>query len=108
MNTPTQQDLELLAKELSTTVPLVSLERSTLGGEANASIHVLIALEPKETWRNGIMHNSQYARIAIHYYNVEMYTNTSNIKKMRSFQPKDINQVLTKIKKWITLAKEGI
>lgn len=46
--------------------PYVRAHVSTLGGEDRASVLVTVSLDPKETWSNGILENSRYAKLAFH------------------------------------------
>lgn len=46
--------------------PYVNPTVSTLGGEQNVSIMMTVSADPKESWSNGILHNSRYGMFAIH------------------------------------------
>lgn len=46
--------------------PYVNTQVSTLGGEQNVTIMMTISTDPKESWSNGILHNSRYGMFAIH------------------------------------------
>lgn len=46
--------------------PLVNAQKSTLGGADRVSIMILVALDPKAEWQNGILENSRYMRLHLH------------------------------------------
>lgn len=41
----------------------VGVSKSTLGGDKHVALLILVALDPKSTWKNGILENSRYFRL---------------------------------------------
>lgn len=62
-----KNEAQHLADTINTwSFPYVVAYVSTLGGEERSSVMVTVALEPRSSWRNGIMENSRYAKLAFH------------------------------------------
>ena len=102
----TNEDLEFFKSNLSGKVPHFSVSRSTLGGEATASVMMLLCFDAKETWSNGIMENSRYMRIhVVHSGKQEHFGGSCGIK-MRGFTSLDRSKVLAKILAHIAKVKE--
>jgi hypothetical protein len=95
----TTQDQETL-QILLTGAPLIKVQRSTLGGEQNASLMILVVLDDKSTWTNGILENSRYARFSIHKDRLESFSNSTKVK-FRSCKIKSIDHAAQKINNWI-------
>ncbi len=47
-------------------LPYVKAYVSSLGGEERSSVMVTVSLDPRDTWTNGILENSRYAKFAFH------------------------------------------
>jgi hypothetical protein len=68
---------------------------STLGGIDNVSIIIHISLDKKETWQNGIFHNSRYYIIHIDKNGtVENFSCNYILKKMRKKTVKTLQEAL--------------
>lgn len=95
----TTQDQETL-QNLITGAPLIKVQRSTLGGEQNASLMILVVLDDKSTWTNGIMENARYARFSIHKDRIESFSNSTGLH-FRAGKIKSIEHAAQKINYWI-------
>lgn len=87
--------------------PIVRAQMSGLGGESNVSILVLIALQPKEEWTNGILENSKYGRF--HLLNdgvLYMFSGgpSTGVAKFRKTRVANVEQVVDKLNKWVALS----
>lgn len=101
MNT-TQDQANL--QNLLTGAPIIQVQRSTLGGENRASLMILVVLDEKSTWTNGIMENSRYSRFSIHADRLESFSGSTGVK-FRSTKIKNIEHAAQKINEWIAKAK---
>ena len=99
MFTPSIQDKDKLVELLEEIFPYYYVERSTLGGEENASLIVKVSLDPKEQWINGIYHNSRYAMFHIGEGKVELFSQ-SKTEKFRKCNAKSIEEAANKIIAW--------
>jgi hypothetical protein len=99
MFTPSVQDKDKLVELLEEIFPYYFIERSTLGGEENASLIVKVSLDPKEQWINGIYHNSRYAMFHIGAGKIEQF-NRSETEKFRKCNAKSIEEAANKIIAW--------
>jgi hypothetical protein len=78
-------------------VPRKSTEVSTLGGVDNVSIILKLSLDPKESWQNGILHNSRYGMFHIcNTGKVECFSGES-FRGFRSSTAKTFAHVILKI-----------
>lgn len=104
----TQQDADTIKQLLR--AEEVSVQFSTLGGAHNASIMILVCLEPRTTWSNGILQNSKYARFALHSREnrVELFSGGLRTLKFRKAQIKTVEDAAAKIQKWIDAAMEQV
>jgi hypothetical protein len=91
MFTPSVEDKVKLVELLDGIFPYYYVERSTLGGEENASIIVKVSLDPKEQWINGIYHNSRYAMFHIGAGKIEQFSR-SKTEKFRKCNSKSIEE----------------
>lgn len=84
--------------------PLVKASFSTLGGEDKVSILVLVALQPREEWTNGILENSDHFRLhldrdgTVEQFGLGFRLN----KKFRKRQVKSIEDLISKVNEYIT------
>lgn len=96
-----ENDVDILQKGIE--APYVKVQHSTLGGDINVSILITVSLDDKKEWRYGILQNSRY--FMMHLYNngtLELFSaNTSRQLKFRKTKVKSIEEVLTKINKYI-------
>lgn len=82
--------------------PYIGVQYSTLGGDANVSILIVVSLDPKETWSNGYIENTRYFRL--HLDNdgtLEMFTVSKLPLKLRKSKNKSIDEVINRINKYI-------
>jgi hypothetical protein len=76
--------------------PFVSCSISTLGGRENISCILTISTEAKETWANGILENSQYARVHISKNGIVEHFSGWKLK-LRKFTGKNLDNIIEKI-----------
>ena len=83
--------------------PYIQTDISTLGGKENASVMMTVSLDPKESWNNGIMENSRYAKFMIERDGrIEAFTQSYKLaNKFRSAKVKSISDAITKINNWV-------
>jgi hypothetical protein len=75
---------------------------STLGGKENISILIQLSLDKKETWNNGILHNSRYYFFHIHNNGIiENFANSYKVKHIRKKTVKTLQQAIDYINKSI-------
>ena len=96
---PTVADRDTLAASLKATFPASSVERSTLGGEQNASLIVKVSLDPKEEWINGIFHNSRYAMFSIGGGKIEMFSYSKTVK-FRKANASNVEEAISRLRAW--------
>jgi len=86
--------------------PVVSVQVSTLGGAKNVSILLMVSLDEKKDWHNGILENSRYTRF--HFYNngkLEQFSGGHGwAKKFRKVQVKSAAEAVAKINQYIKTA----
>jgi len=83
--------------------PIVNATYSTLGGKQNVSILILISLDEKKDWPNGILENSRYTRLhLLNNHVLEQFTISAGFKKkLRKSRPKTIDAVIKKINTYL-------
>lgn len=70
-------------------IPFVNVQYSNLGGNKNASLIVKISLDSKETWINGIYHNSRYSMFHVTWnrdkekFTIEQFSRHFNLLNFR-------------------------
>lgn len=74
--------------------PYVNVAYSTLGGKDRVTILLIISLDKRETWKNGIIENTNYTRLSLNR-NGEVHSFSGF--KVRKFRAKSIPEVITKI-----------
>jgi len=88
------------ANQLNTQIkaPFVKTQISTLGGNENISVLLLIAMDKKENWNYGILENSKYARFHISNKGViERFRSNKFKNKFRKIRVKNVQQAIDKI-----------
>jgi len=84
--------------------PVVGVQVSRLGGEKNVSILIVVSLQDKKDWKNGILENSPYMRF--HLYNngrLEQFAGgVRGNKPMRRTVAKSPEDAVAKINKYIS------
>ena len=96
---PTATDRDTLAASLKATFPVSSVNRSTLGGEQNASLIVKVSLDPKEEWINGIFHNSRYAMFSVGGGKIEMFS-YNKTAKFRKANASSVEEAISRLRVW--------
>ena len=89
--------------------PVVKTTYSTLGGSENVSILILISIDEKKDWPNGMLENSRYTRLYLERNHVlEQFTNGRCFaqKKLRKSRPKTIKDVIKKLNTYIKLVEK--
>ena len=96
------QEAQQLAEAIKMGVhaPVVRAQVSTMGGSHRPSVMVLISLDPRESWANGILENSRYARFAIHWpeKKIEQFVG----RGFRKAAFKDATDAIQKLNRWAT------
>jgi len=96
---PTEADRDTLAAALKATFPVSFVDRSTLGGEQNASLIVKVSLDPEDEWINGIFHNSRYAMFSVGGGKIEMFS-YSKTAKFRKSNASSIEEAISRLRAW--------
>lgn len=93
---------ELLKTRIN--APYVSASISTLGGKERVSILFTVAIDPRETWANGILENSRYMKFDLENNGVlEHFSgNFGNGIKFRKCRLKSIDDVINKLNDFIS------
>lgn len=97
-----------LQERLNGIAPVVKVGNMSLGSK---SFHVLISLDPRDAWANGILENSRYIRMAINPLEIgfqiehfsgsfTMIRNDKNLK-FRKQKAKNLDEVADRIKKYV-------
>jgi len=105
---------QVLAQRMSKEIraPYVEPSVSTLGGKHRPSVMLRVSLDPRNTWANGIYHNSRGAMWHVHYDGVleqhyySMYPEPRpyKVKAMRKTKFKTHDEAIKKINDWIAKA----
>ena len=72
-------------------VKYVMTDRSTLGGEDNASIFIRISLDERSEWINTIFHNSRFAIFSLNGNKLELIAKHHEMPKFRKATIKNEN-----------------
>lgn len=90
--------------------PVVSVQKSVLGGPQNVAILISISLDPKNTWENGIFHNSRYMMFHISNDGVVVQHNRAHTipEKFRKVRVQSIGDAVAKINKYISTVKKPV
>ena len=97
----TQADADKLLSLLRDEAPVVRVHLSTLGGSDKASLMILISLDEQSTWRNGILENSRYKRLAMHHDGKIEQFSGYGCAPFRKCPAKSIEHAASKILDWI-------
>jgi hypothetical protein len=86
--------------------PYVNTQVSTLGGVSNASAMIRGSLDPKHSWNNGILHNSQYFMISVGCDGeADMFARSFRLPKMRKFRATSLPDAVARINKYLASVK---
>lgn len=110
MNTPRTKD-EVNAILEGINAPYKGGHLSTLGGAERASILLVVSLDAKETWQNGILENSNYLRL--HFLSdgeLAMFSGylPKGVKNFRKTKAKDVGEAIAKINKFLDKVRESL
>jgi hypothetical protein len=97
----TTTDVDALCDNLLGMFPWVHVDRSTLGGEARASLFIKVSLDPKETWQGGIVENSRWALFGVQGGKLYMIAGSyDRIPKFRKVDAKSVTNIINKLMTW--------
>ena len=85
--------------------PYVSARKSTLGGDENVSVMLVVSLDPRESWLNGILQNSRYFHMSIDRNGTINRFGGYGVPKFRKSRAKSVADVVARINKYIAEAK---
>lgn len=104
----TIQDAQKLQDELKTKGEAVIISRSTLGGEHNASLSILIQFDKAETWSNKIWRNGKYAQFMIHSGEDKLTLLTQNqAHAYRKTKIKSVEELIVRLQNYINQVEGG-
>ena len=87
----------------ATKFPHIHIDESTLG--PHTSTFFKVSADPKDTWQNGIFHNSRYGIFHLHsergVMKLELTSKGLNTSKFRKCKCADEIEALEKIAKWM-------
>jgi hypothetical protein len=97
----TAQDATVVSENLQGVFPWIHVDRSTLGGEARASLFIKVSLDPKETWQGGIVENSRWALFGVQGGKLYMIAGSyDRIPKFRKVDAKSVTNIINKLMTW--------
>jgi hypothetical protein len=94
-----------LLKEGLSDFPYVAGQVSTLGGPERASVLLVVSLQPKSEWKNGILENSDYARFHLSMDGTLEHFSGHGLGKMRKTKFKSAGEAAKKIRAFLTARK---
>ena len=99
------QDSQEIVNRLKSEIncPFVSARISTLGGEENVAIMLLVSKDSKENWPNNIMENSTYKRFSIDNNGTTENFVSDRMKKTRKFTAKSVDDLIIRLNKAMIL-----
>ena len=100
---------QVLAKRMQSEIkaPYVEPSVSTLGGKHRPSVMLRVSLDPRNTWANGIYHNSRGAGFDIDYtgsieqHYLTLHPEPRPWSKFRKARYKTHDEAIKKINDWI-------
>lgn len=108
----TKEEAAAILEGLRGLIPYASAHVSALGGTDRASILFVISFEPRDQWQNGYLENSTYRRFHwLHDGTLDdfaWYNRNKNAPKFRKTKAADVDQVLSKIGKFISDTKKQV
>jgi len=90
--------------------PYVKVNYSDLGGAIHVSIYILVSLDDKKDWYNGILENSRYFRMSLSNDGIlQLFSGSHLLRsyKFRKTKVKSVDDAITKINNYIQLASKG-
>ncbi len=102
----TQEEREKASRYMRENInaPYVSAKVSILGGAHRASVMIVLSLDKKETWANGILQNSRYLMFRLERDGeLENFQKDYKIKakRMRKTKAKSLGDAVVKINKYL-------
>jgi len=103
----TVDNADVVVKQIENGIkaPIVKASVSTLGGVNNISILMVISLDERKDWANGILENSRYIRLHLNAKDhvLEQFSGSlgMGVKSLRKSRPKTIDAVVKKINTYI-------
>lgn len=99
----TVESADILLAELKRQInaPYVGGYKSTLGGAHRVSLLLVVSLDPRETWQNGILENSRYTKLSIYVDGTIEDISGHGMTRFRKSRAKSFDDVINKINKWI-------
>ena len=79
--------------------PYINTETTTLAN--HTSTFIKVSADTKETWINGIFHNSRYGIFCLSDNKLELISKGLNTTKFRKCKCNDKETALTKISQWM-------
>ena len=98
---------ELLRKVKSEIkAPVVGAQISTLGGADRATIMLVVSLDPKDEWSNGILENSRYFRMSLERDGkLKLFSGGHGMKTFRRRRVKSVDDAIKAINQYIQQEK---
>lgn len=88
--------------------PFKQVSKSTLGGVERTSIMIKLSLDPKESWNNGILHNSRYCMFAYNIDGVlELFSGGYKMPKFRKVRVKSPADAVAKINAYLKAVEDN-
>ena len=102
-----KEEFKKMAKELEGKIkaPYVNVSISTLGGKGKYSMMLTFSIDAKEDWSNKILENSRYAKMSLDIDGTLEHFSGKGIGKFRKAKAKSMDDVATKLNKFISDAK---
>jgi 3-deoxy-D-arabino-heptulosonate 7-phosphate (DAHP) synthase class II len=92
-----------LAAVLKKAAPFAVVRKMSLGGHVN--LHLVVSLDPKEDWTNGILENSRYFRMSIGPEGVMKLYSGYGVGKFRQSRVTSMDEAAKKISDFIRASK---
>lgn len=77
------------------------LDSNPSQGIERPSVMITVSLDPRESWKNGILENSRYAKVAFHNIEVDKvqieHFSGHGMKKIRSAKVEGLTKIMRKV-----------
>ena len=81
--------------------PVKFAKKSTIGGDDRVSVIVVVSLDPKNEWKNGILENSRYFKMIIDNDGKMKVISGYGIGKFRQSLARDVHMAVQRINQYI-------
>lgn len=81
--------------------PFVKGYVATLGGEHRASVLLTVSLDPRESWANGILENSQYGKFSLSYEGKLEHFSGYGLGKMRMSRASSVTDAGRRLREFL-------